>query len=134
MPMPRNVSVDIAAHVKRLCGIGRQGLATAALLLLCMGARAAFAGPVADWRYCYAGSDQTRRFYISRPFAASGPLDTVERQWIAWLGQQAVRYETIGCPMGPDRAAVEASITSAVRYNATQGRSAVELDWRSNRE
>lgn len=102
-----------------------------ALVLLGASHRPVFAGPSAEWRYCYAGSEQSRRFYVSQPFSSSGSLDAVERQWIARLGRQAVRYETTGCPRGADRAAVEVSIASAARYNAGLGRSMVELDWQS---
>lgn len=57
------------------------------------------------------------------------PLDTVEQLWITWLGRQTLRYETTGCPRGADRAAVETSLKSAIRYNTGQGRGPVELDW-----
>ena len=107
----------------------RRSLFLVTLVLLGASDRPAFAGPSAEWRYCYAGSEQTRRFYVSQPFSSSGSLDVVERRWIAKLSRQAVRYETTGCPRGADRAAVEASIASAARYNAGLGHSMVELDW-----
>lgn len=122
MPMSPTRFVDGAAS-------GGRGLVLVALVLLGASDRPAFAGPSAEWRYCYAGSEQSRRFYVSQPFSSSGSLDAVERQWIAWLARQAVRYETTGCPRGVDRAAVEASIASAARYSAGLGRSTVELDW-----
>lgn len=105
------------------------GLATLALLLLCAPARPALAAAAGEWRFCYAGSDQDRRFYLSHPFPAAGSMEAIERQWVAWLGRQALRYETTGCPRGANRAAVELSAKSAVRYNAGLGRSAVEFDW-----
>lgn len=110
---------------------GGRGLVLVALVLLGVSHRPALAGPSAEWRYCYAGSEQSRRFYVSQPFSSSGSLDAVERQWVAWLSRQAVRYETTGCPRGANRAAVEASIASASRYNAGLGRGMVELDWQS---
>lgn len=110
---------------------GGRGLVLVALVLLGASDWPAFAGPSAEWCYCYAGSEQSRRLYVSQPFSSSGFLDAVERRWVAWLGRQAVRYETTGCPRGADRAAVEASIASATRYNAGLGRSTVELDWQS---
>ena len=127
MPRARNVFIDMAAGGKRL---GGRGLALFAVLLVCASVRPASAA-AAEWRYCYAGSEQGRRFYVSQPFSTSGSLDAVERQWTVWLGRQAVRYETTGCPRGPDRAAVEAAVRSASRYNASQGRSTIELDWQS---
>ncbi|MDX3805820.1 hypothetical protein ACXIUS_07125 [Bosea thiooxidans] len=108
---------------------GGCGLATLAVLLLCPLARAALAAPAGDWRFCYAGSDQDRRFYLSHPFPAAQSMEAIERQWVVWLGRQALRYETTGCPRGADRAAVELSMKSAVRHNAGLGRSTVELDW-----
>lgn len=127
MPRTRNVFIDMAAGGKRLDG---RGLALFAVLLACASARPVSAAE-AEWRYCYAGSEQGRRFYVSQPFSTSGSLDAVERQWIVWLGRQAVRYETTGCPREPDRAAVETAIRSASRYNASQGRRTIELDWQS---
>lgn len=115
-------------YLRRSKAYGCAGLAA---LLLCASVQPAFAGPATEWRYCYAGSEQGRRFYVSQPFPTSGSLDAIERQWIAWLGRQAVRYETAACPRGADRAAIEASIASAVRYNASLGRNAIELDWQS---
>lgn len=108
---------------------GGHRLARLALLLLCVSARPAPAASAADWRYCYAGSDREHRFYVSRPFPAGASVDAVEQQWVAWLARQALRYETTGCPRGADRAAIEASLGSAIRYNARQGRHASELDW-----
>ena len=75
------------------------------------------------------GLGPEHRFYVSRPFRPVRPWTAIEQPWIAWLARQAVRYETTGCPRGADRAAVEASLGSAIRYNAGQGRRASELDW-----
>lgn len=131
MPMSRDSRAFMDIHPKHQRRTAARSLATLAALLLWTSARPAFAGPSAEWRYCYAGSEQSRRFYVSQPFSSPGSPDAVERQWIAWLGRQPVRYETTGCPRGADRAAVEASIASAARYNAGQGRGTVELDWQS---
>lgn len=111
-------------------GGGGGGLARLVLFLLCASALPASA---AEWRYCYAGSAQEHRFYVSRSFPADAPIDAIEQQWVAWLTRQALRYETTGCPRGADRAAVEASVRSAIRYNAGQGRHAAELDWQPAR-
>lgn len=120
--------MDVRVKQRRECGEHR--LARLVLLLLCASAWPARSASAADWRYCYAGSDREHRFYVSRPFSAGASVDAIEQQWIAWLVRQAVRYETTGCPRGADRAAVEASLGSAIRYNAGQGRHASELDWR----
>uniref|UniRef100_A0A9E7ZU52 Uncharacterized protein n=1 Tax=Bosea sp. NBC_00436 TaxID=2969620 RepID=A0A9E7ZU52_9HYPH len=82
-----------------------------------------------DWRYCYAGSDADRRFYVSQPFAASKPMEAIERQWLMWLGRQGIRFETTGCPRGRDRAAIEDSVRSAARYNQGLGRRTLDQDW-----
>jgi len=71
-----------------------------------------------DWRYCYAGSMQDHRFYVSPPFPAASAIDRIEEQWLAWLGRQALRYETTACPRGDDRSAVEDAVNAAIRYNA----------------
>lgn len=116
-------------RAKQLREGGGHRLARLVLLLLCASARPALPASAVDWRYCYAGSDREHRFYVSRPFPGNASVDAVEQQWIAWLARQALRYETTGCPRGADRAAVEASLGSAIRYNAGQGRHASELDW-----
>lgn len=128
MPRPWTVFIDMTARGKCL---GGRGLALFAVLLFCASAWPASVGAAAEWRYCYAGSEQGRRFYVSQPFSTTGSLDAVERQWAVWLGRQAVRYETAGCPRGPDRTAVETAVRSASRYNASLGRSTIELDWQS---
>ena len=127
--MPGDLLIDMASKAKHLSGGGRCGLAISTFILLCATACPASAGPAAEWRFCYAGHEQGRRFYISQPFLTTGSLESIERQWVTWLGRQAVRSETTGCPRGPDRPGVEAFIKSAVRYNAGLGRNAVELDW-----
>ncbi|MGO4404663.1 hypothetical protein AB4Z10_10395 [Bosea sp. RAF48] len=121
--------IGMSARMKHFHRRGRRKLATIALFLLCALVQPALPASAADWRFCYAGSGNDRRFYVSQPFPAGGSLDVIERQWGVWLRRQALRYETTGCPRGADRAAVEASLRSAIRYNAGQGRSAVELDW-----
>lgn len=116
--------------MKHLLGRGEHRFAMFALLLMYAPALPALAGPAAGWRFCYAGSEQDRHFYVSQPFPTTEPLETLERKWVVWLGRQALRYDTTGCPRGADPSEVEASVKSAIRYNARQGRSAVELDWK----
>lgn len=111
-------------------GSSRQWFALLALVLMHAWALPALAGPAAGWRFCYAGSERDRRFYVSQPFPTAQPLEAIERQWTVWLGRQALRYETAGCPRGADPSEVDASVRSAIHYNAGQGRNAVELDWK----
>lgn len=114
------------ARVKGRCS--RQ--AALVLVLLWVSVRPALPGPAVDWRFCYAGSERDRRFYLSQPFPSATPMEAIEQQWLVWLSLQALQYETTGCPRGAERAAIEDSIAAAIRYNARQGRSAVKLDWK----
>lgn len=129
MPVAWDSHPHTVVHLKRSKRSEARSHAMLAIFLIWISVWPAFAGPSGEWRYCYAGSEQSRRFYVSQPFPSSGSPDAVERQWVAWLSRQVVRYETTGCPRGTDRAAVAASIASAARYNAGLGRSTVELDW-----
>ena len=107
----------------------RQRRTRIALLLVLAAQSVSQTARAGDWRYCYAGSDADRRFYVSQPFAASKPMEAIERQWLTWLGRQGIRFETTGCPRGGDRAAIEDSVRSAARYNQGLGRRAVDQDW-----
>ena len=125
--------IGMSARMLRLHGRGGRKPAMAALFLLCASAQPMLPASAADWRFCYAGSEHDHRFYVSQPFPAAGPMEITERQWMVWLGGQGLRYETTGCPRGADAAEIEASIKSAIRYNAGQGQNAVELDWKPAR-
>ncbi|WP_293800072.1 hypothetical protein [uncultured Bosea sp.] len=110
-------------------GARRRRRTRIALLLVLAAQSVSQAARAADWRYCYAGSDADRRFYVSQPFAASKPMETIERQWLTWLGRQGIRFETTGCPRGRDRATIEDSVRSAARYNQGLGRRTLDQDW-----
>ncbi|MBV9077865.1 MAG: hypothetical protein JO048_10315, partial [Methylobacteriaceae bacterium] len=90
---------------------------------------AATAANASDWRYCYAFAPTNQRFYMSRGFESQEPLETVERDFLAFLAREGIADARTGCPRGADSENLSNRSRSAALYSREEGNVVVDLAW-----
>lgn len=84
----------------------------------------------ADWRYCLAQDEDTRKVYVTDPFQSDRTLQSLEAQFNEWLRANELYSNIAGiCPRAISPYGPAADIRAAVEYNRGLGVKAVRVDW-----
>lgn len=89
----------------------------------------ATSAPAKEWRYCYGLVGTSHKFYTSHPFPAAQSAQAIEADFQRYLVQSGISGAHTGCPLGPDRHALEGRIAYADKYQRDDGNTPVHLDW-----
>ena len=102
-------------------------LAFAGLIITVAGLQSAAA---AEWRFCIAPANQERKIYMTAPFLATIPMETMESGFHQALERSGRRHDSVQCPTGPSEQAVRAMRQHADDFNRQMGTEVVPIDWR----
>jgi hypothetical protein len=93
------------------------------------------AGPqpvlAAEWRFCIAPSSQEHRVYVTAPFLAGTPMESMEKAFHQLLYRSGLRHDSVQCPTGADEQAVRTMRQHAGEFNRQMGNEVIPVDPKS---
>jgi hypothetical protein len=102
-------------------------LAGAGLIVNIAGSQFALA---LEWRFCIAPANQEHKIYVTAPFYAGSPMETIENGFHQLLDRTGHRHDSVQCPMGPNEAAIRAMRQHADDFNRQLGIEVLPVDWK----
>jgi hypothetical protein len=103
-------------------------LAGATLILNVAGPQPVLA---AEWRFCIAPSSQELKVYVTAPFLAGTPMESMEKAFHQLLYRSGLRHDSVQCPSGTDEQAVRSMRQYVREFNRQRGNEVVPVDWES---
>src|ERR1700722_9985383 len=88
------------------------------------------AAAAADWRFCIAPASAEHKIYMTAPFLAATPMETMENGFHLVLDHAGRRHDSVQCPTGPNEQAVRAMRQHADDFNRQMGNDVVPVDWK----
>jgi hypothetical protein len=83
-----------------------------------------------EWRFCIAPAGQEHRIYMTAPFPAAIPMESMESAFHQVLDRAGRRHDSVQCPTGANEQAVRAMRQHADDFNRQMGTEVVPVDWR----
>jgi hypothetical protein len=102
-------------------------LALASLAFAVLAPRAARAD---DWRFCLATVRAQHKVFLSRTFATSAEMETLQSDFANELDRRGLPHDEVQCPRGTDRDSATEMQLNAIGFNREMGNTVVRVEWR----